>query len=263
VSGLLLCSLYVLFEGSCKHHFAFLEDRGLDGAGTRLTGIQNRGMLAVLQLLTLIESWHLVAAGGAGAVLCMIFGRTTPFGLIGAALCGVVALAGATDIWRSFGAPRQVAVVMARTVGAQGGDDDVEWKFENPHTIFLHSRRPGDALWIDGIRIFAKNLSDRPLTNLRAAVRSHRAGTEMKMNLVLDNRQLDGSEPQIVPGRSDFSLLYLIPSRLDDRAFGIPAAQFAPTFGDLSFMFRYDTNQMFARLVSVPEIERQLSQIER
>jgi len=218
-------------------------------------------MLAVLRFLMHIESWHLVAAGATGAALCIIFGRTSTFGLIGATLCGAVALAGATNIWRSFGAARQVAVVTARTVGAQGESDDVEWRFEDP-TIFLHSRRSGDALWIDGIRIFAKNLSNRPLANLRAVVRSHQAGREMKMDLVLDDRPLDGSEPQTVPAGSDFSLLHMIPSALDDRLSGIPAAQFVPAFGDLNFMFKYDTNQMFARLVSVPEIEQQLLRLE-
>jgi hypothetical protein len=84
----------------------------------------------------------------------------------------------------------------------------------------------------------------------------------MKMNLVLDDRQLEDSEPQTVPASSDFSLLYIIPSALGDRVSGIPAAQFVPTFGDLNFTFRYDTNQMFARLVSVPEIEQKLSLIE-
>jgi hypothetical protein len=220
-------------------------------------------MLAVLRFLTQIESWHLVAAGTAGAALCIIFGRTTTFGLVGATLCGAAALAAAADMWRSFGASRQAAVVMARTVGARGGDDDVDWIFEDPHTIFLHSRRPGDALWIDGIRIFAKNLSNRPLTNLRAVVRSHQAGREMKMNLVLDDRQLDGGEPQTVPAKSDFSLQYIIPSALDGRVSGIPAAQFVPAIGELNFMFGYDTNQMFARLVSVPEIEQQLLRIEQ
>jgi hypothetical protein len=218
-------------------------------------------MLAVLRFLAHIESWHLVAAGVAGAALCIIFGRTNPFALIGAVLCGAVALAGAADMWRSFGAPRQVAVVTARTVGAQGGDDDVDWKFEGS-TIFLHSRRPGDALWIDGIRLLAKNLSNRPLTNLTAVVRSYQAGREMKMNMVLNDRQLDGGEPQTVPAGSEFSLLYMIPSGLDDRVSGIPAAQFVPAFGQLYFTFRYDTNQMFARLVSVPEIEQQISLIE-
>jgi hypothetical protein len=220
-------------------------------------------MLAVLQFLTQAESWHVVAAGTAGAALCIIFGRTTTFGLIGATLCGAVALAGATHMWRSFGAPRQVPAVMARTVGAQGGDDDVDWKFEDPRTIFLYARHPGDALWVDGIRIFAKNLSNRPLTNLRAVVRSCQAGREMKMNLVLDDRQLEGSEPQIVPAKSDFSLLYMIPSAVSDRMSGIPAAQFVPAFGDLNFTFRYGTNQMFARLVSAPEIEQQLLRIEQ
>jgi hypothetical protein len=127
---------------------------------------------------------------------------------------------------------------------------------------FLHSRRPGDALWIDGIRIFAKNLSNRPLTNLRAVVRSYQAGGEMKMNLVLD-RQLDAGEPQTVPAGSEFALLYMIPAALDGRVSGIPAAQFVPAFGDLHFTSRYDTNQIFARLVSVPQIEQQLLRIER
>jgi hypothetical protein len=193
-------------------------------------------MFAMLRFLAHIESWHLVAAGVAGAALCIVFGRTNPFGLIGATLCGAVALAGAANMWRSFGAPRQVAVVMARTVGAQGGYDDV--------------------------RIFAKNLSNRPLTNLRAVVRSYQAGGEMKMNLVLD-RQLDAGEPQTVPAGSEFALLYMIPAALDGRVSGIPAAQFVPAFGDLHFTSRYDTNQIFARLVSVPQIEQQLLRIER
>jgi hypothetical protein len=231
----------------------------MSGAATRLDTF----MLAVLQFLAQVESWHLVAAGFAGAALCMIFARATTFGLIGATLCGAVALAGATDMWRSYGAPRPVAVVTAKTVGAQGADDDVEWKFEDPRTIFLHSRRPGDALWIDGIRVFAKNPANRPLTHLTAVVWSYQAGREMKMNLVLDDRQLDGSEPQTVPAGSEFSLLYIIPSALGDRMSGTPAAQFVPTFGDLNFTFRFDTNQIFARLVSVPQIEQQLERIER
>jgi hypothetical protein len=134
----------------------------------------------------------------------------------------------------------------------------VDWKFEDPRTIFLHARHPGDALWVDGIRIFAKNLSNRPLTNLRAVVRSYQAGRAMTMNLVLDDRQLDGNEPQTVPAGSEFSLLYIIPSVIGDRASGMPAAQIVPAFGDLNFTFRYDPNQMFARLVSAPEIEQQL-----
>jgi hypothetical protein len=180
-------------------------------------------MIAVLQFLTRIESWHLVAAGIAGAALCIGFGRAATLGLVGATLCGSVALAGLVAMWRSNGAPRQIAIVTARTVGAPGGDDDVEWKFEDPRSIFLHSRRPGDALRIDGIQVFAKNLSDRPLSNLTAVVRSHQAGREMKMSLVLDDRQVDASEPQTVPPKSEFSLLYIIPSMLDDRVSGIPA----------------------------------------
>jgi hypothetical protein len=256
--------------GSCKHiFFQFSRNFEADGAGTRSTNIEDRGqgmfggssrsdafVLALLRFLTQVESWHVIAAGTAGTALCVIFGRTSTFGLIGATLCGVVAVAGVTHMWRSFGAPRQVAAVIARTVGAQGGDDAVDWKFEDPRTIFAHSRHPGDALWIEGIRIFAQNLSSRPLTNLRAVVRSHRAGREMKMNLILDDRQLEGSEPQTVPARSDFSLLYMIPSALSGRASGMPAAQFVPAFGDLNFT-------LFARLVSVPEIEQQLLRIEQ
>jgi hypothetical protein len=113
------------------------------------------------------------------------------------------------------------------------------------------------------IRIFAKNLSDRPLSNLTAVVRSHQAGREMKLRLVLDDRQVDASESQTVPPKSEFSLLYIIPSMLDDRVSGIPADQFPRAFGDLNFMFGYDANQMFARLVSVPEIEEQILRIER
>src|SRR5258708_23266844 len=212
---------------SCKHNSAIAV--GINNWAQGMSGDPSWWrvfMLSVLQFLTRVEPWHLVAAGIAGAALCIVFSRTTILGLVGATLCGAVALAGAVDMWRSYGAPRQIAMVTAKTVGAPGGDDDVEWKFEDPRSIFLHSRRPGDALWIDGIRIFAKNLSDRPLGNLTAVVRSHQAGREMKMSLVVNDRQVGTSGAQSVPPRSEFSLLYIIPSMLDDRVSGIPAAQF-------------------------------------
>jgi hypothetical protein len=38
---------------------------------------------------------------------------------------------------------------------------------------------------------------------------------------------------------------------------------FPQALGALYFMFGYDTNQMFARLVSVPEIEEQILGIEQ
>jgi hypothetical protein len=62
---------------------------------------------------------------------------------------------------------------------------------------------------------------------------------------------------------SAFSLLSIIPATLDDRVRGVPAAQFLRGFGDLEFIFGYDTRQMFTRLVAVPEIEQQLLRIER
>ncbi len=183
-------------------------------------------------------------------------------GWIGATLCGAMALAGAAQMWNSYAAPPRIAVVTAKTVGSPGGDDRVEWRFADPHSIFLYSRHPGDALWIDGIKVLAKNLSDRPLSNLRAVVRSYKAGREMKMSLALDGRQVDAGEPQSVPPKSEFSLQYVIPSMVDERVPGLPEGEFLRVFGDLSFMFGYDTNQMFARLVSVAEIEQQLSRIE-
>lgn len=220
-------------------------------------------MLSLLQFLAQLQARDLFAAGIAGAALFVIVDRTNFLNLVGATLCGAVALAGAMDRWRSDGAPRQIAMVTARTVGAPGGDDDVKWKFDDPRSIFLHSRRPGDALWIDGIRIFAKNLSARPLNNLSAVVRSYKAGRDMKMNLVLDDQPVDLSKPQTVPPQTQFALMYVIPAMRDGRASGIPAAQFVRAFGDLDFMFGYDTRQMFARRVSVAEIEQQLRRIEQ
>jgi hypothetical protein len=220
-------------------------------------------MLSMLQLLIQIRARDVVVASLAGAALLLLIDRPTILSLTGATLCGAVALTGAWEIWRSYDAPRQIAMVTARTVGAPGGDDDVEWMFEDPRSIFLHSRRPGDVPWIDGIRIFAKNLSARPLSNLSAVVRSHKAGRDMRMIVVLDDRQMDAGEPQTVPPMSAFSLRYVIAAAPDDRVTGIPAAQFLRAFGDLEFMFGYNTRQMFTRLVSVPEIEQQLLRIER
>jgi hypothetical protein len=46
-----------------------------------------------------------------------------------------------------------------------------------------------------------------------------------------------------------------------DRVSGVPADQLSRTFGDLYFTFRYDINQIFARLVSMPEIEQKILRI--
>ncbi len=150
---------------------------------------------------------------------------------------------------------------MARTVGAPGGDDVVEWRFDAPYSIFLVSRRSGDLLWVDGIRIYAENSSDRPLGNLTAVLRSYLGPKEIKLQLVLGDRQVSESEPQTVPPNSEFSLLYLVPATSDASAPGVPARQFLRTFGDLYFNVRYDTNQMFGRLISVAEMDRQLSRL--
>jgi hypothetical protein len=48
-----------------------------------------------------------------------------------------------------------------------------------------------------------------------------------------------------------------------DGARGLPADQFLHAFGDLYFNVGYEINQMFARLISVDEMDRQLSRIER
>jgi hypothetical protein len=88
--------------------------------------------LAMLLFLAQIQSWHLVAAGVAGAALCIGLRRTIVLALIGATLCGAVARAGIVDMWRSRGAPDRIVIVAARTVDASGGDGDVDWKFEDP-----------------------------------------------------------------------------------------------------------------------------------
>jgi hypothetical protein len=217
-------------------------------------------ILSLLQLLLQIEAWHLIAAGFIGAALCIVLGRTSTLGLVGATLCGAVAIAAAVTMWRSQGPPRQITV-MARTVGAPGGDDVVEWRFDAPYSIFLVSRRSGDLLWVDGIQIYARNSSNRPLVNLTAVLRSYLGQKDIKLQLVLADRQVNASESQTVPPNSDFSLLYLIPPTSDAGAPGVPAGQFLQAFGDLYFNVGYDTNQMFGRLISVAEMDRQLSRL--
>ena len=162
-------------------------------------------------------------------------------------------------MWRSHAAPDHVAIVTASTIGAPGGDDVVEWKIDAPYSIFRVSRQSGDLLRIDGIEIHARNLSDRPLRNLRAVVRSYLGQKEIKLQLVLADRQVSAGESQTVPPSSEFSLLYLIPATPGGGAPGAPAGQFLWTFGDLYFNVGYDTNQMFTRLISVDEMDRQLS----
>jgi hypothetical protein len=217
-------------------------------------------MLLVLQLLIQIEAWQLIAVGLAGAALCIVLGRTSTLGWVGATLCGAVAIGAAVTMWRSQGPPRQITV-MARTVGAPGGDDVVEWRFDAPYSIFLVSRRYGDLLWVDGIQIYARNSSNRPLGNLTAVLRSYLGQKDIKLQLVLADRQVNASVSQTVPPNSDFSLLYLIPATSDAGPPGVPAGQFLRAFGDLYFNAGYDTNQIFGRLISVAEMDRQLSRL--
>jgi hypothetical protein len=219
--------------------------------------------LSVLNLLIQIEAWHLIAAGLIGAALCVVLGRAATLGLVGATLCGAVAIAAAATMWRSQGPSDRVVIVTASTVAAPGGDDLVEWKIDAPYSIFLASRRSGGLLWIDGIQIHAKNLSDRPLRNLTAVLRPNFGQKEIKLQLVLADRQVSARESQSVPPDSEFSLLYLIPAMSGGGAPGLPAGQFLHTFGDLHFTVRYDTNQMFARLISADEEDRQLAQLEQ
>jgi hypothetical protein len=220
-------------------------------------------VLSMLQLLIQIEAWHLIAAGIIGAAVCIILGRTTTLGLVGATLCGAVAIAATFTMWRSQGSRDHAGIVTASTVGAPGGDDMVEWKIDAPYSIFLAFRRSGGLLWIDGIQIHARNSSDRPLRNLTAVLRSYLGQKEMKLQLVLAGRRVSASEAQTVPPNSEFSLLYPIPAMPGGGARGLPADQFLHAFGDLYFNVGYDINQMFARLISVDEMDRQLSRIGR
>ena len=219
--------------------------------------------LALLGFLTQVRPWHMIAAGIVGAAICIIVGRARTTGLVGAAVCVAVAAAGIALEWRSSRAPQYIPIVTARTVGAQGGDDPVDWKLTEPYSLLLHSRRPDDGLWIDGIQIFAKNLSDRPLENLTASVGPHSGDKKMKMTLELNGRRVDWSEAQTVPAKSDFSLVYVISSTVDDRTQGMSAEQFLRDFGNLYFSVRYDINQIFARSFSAAEIERKIAVIEQ
>jgi hypothetical protein len=220
-------------------------------------------MLSVLQFLLQIEAWHLIAAGLIGATLCIILGRTTALGLVGATLCGAVAIAAAVAMLRSQSSPDRVVTVTASTVGAPGGDDLVEWKIDAPDSIFLVSWRSGGLLWIDGIEIHARNSSNRPLHNLTAVLRSNLDQKEIKLLLVLAGRPVSAGVSQTVPPNSEFSLLYLIPAMPGGGAPGLPVGQFLRTFGGLYFSVRYDTNQMFARLISRDAMDRQLARLEQ
>jgi hypothetical protein len=218
-------------------------------------------MLSVLQFFVQIEAWHLIAAGLIGAALCIAVGRTSTFGLVGATLCGALSIAAAVTMWRSQSSPERVVIVTASTVGAPGGDDVVEWRIDAPDSILV-SRRSGGLLWIDGIEIKARNLSDRPLRNLTAVLRSNIGQKEIALQLVLAGRPVSADESQTVPPSAEFSLLYPMPAMPGDAP-GLPAGQFLQTFGDLFLNVRYDTNQMFARLISTDAIDRQLVRLEQ
>jgi hypothetical protein len=112
--------------------------------------------------------------------------------------------------------------------------------------------------WYPDLR---QDSSDRPLGNLTAILRSYLGPKEIKLQLVLADRQVSASESQTVPPNSEFSLLYLIPATSDASAPGVPVRQFSRTFGDLYFNVRYDTNQMFSRLISMAEMDGQLSRL--
>jgi len=220
--------------------------------------------LSILQFLVLFRPWHLILAGLGGIALCLAATRASIAGIVAAVPFGAIALLGLAWEWRAHTAPRSFPIVVARTVDAPGGDDSVEWKFDPPHTIFRYSRRPDGELWIEAIEIAGTNLSERSLQNTTAKMtpfaRSEKRGEAVRMHLIVDGRKLPFSEPQIIPARSDFALVYPVP-QTDGTASGMPFGRFEEAFGDLHFIFRYDTGQMFSRLVTVAEMKDTLRRL--
>jgi len=212
--------------------------------------------------LLALRPWRLALFGLGGAALCVGLGDGNTAARAAAVLFLALALWGLWWQWRWQRTPRSPPIVSARTVAALDGDDEVEWKFDEPSTIFLHSRRPGEALWIEGIRLPAANRSGRPLNNLVASVKCRPRGERFRLTLAVCNRELAPDEPQTVPPLSEFSLTCLFPARDGQTRPGMSVDHFLREVDSLLFVFRYDTGQMFARPVSDDDIKRQIARLE-
>lgn len=200
-------------------------------------------MVRLLAVLAQLQPWHLIT-----------------FGVLGTIVCVTIGLTGVLWAWRSSNGERPVFVVSSRIVPDHDEAGPIEWKFDQPHSIFDYSRR-GDAMWIEGFEFRAVNRTGQLLKNPLARVRADRMDKEVLLNLAIGDTRIDLSKGFIIsPGR-EFGLV----SRFDiqkDPA-GILADQFLERFGGLTFTFSHDGGESFTRCFSPHEIEQHISAIKR
>jgi hypothetical protein len=200
-------------------------------------------MVRLLAMLAQLQPWHLIA-----------------FGVVGVIVCATIGLTGVLWAWRSGNGERYVFVVSARIVPDRDEAGPVEWKFDQPNSIFDYSRR-GDALWIEGLEFRAINRTGQPLQNPVARVRADRMDKDVALNLAIGDAWIDLSKGFIISPGIEFGLV----SKFDikKKPDGVPADQFQEKFGGLTFIFSYDGGDSFTRYFTPDEIEQQILTIKR
>jgi heme/copper-type cytochrome/quinol oxidase subunit 2 len=136
----------------------------------------------------------------------------------------------------------------------------IEWRFDKPVTILFYSRKPGQAVWIEGIQIHATNKSDFALKNVKANIVADMKTDLMSMRVNPHGTILGPTDSAtLIPPRADFDLFVEIGPR------GMAAEQFMHDYGTLHFAFAFDENNShntFNETFSLSYIEDQIAFIE-
>jgi hypothetical protein len=116
----------------------------------------------------------------------------------------------------------------------------IEWRFDKPATIFMYSRKPGDAVRIEAIVINGTNTSDFALKDVSALLTADMKSSQlftMRVNphgVYLEPDKSAG----VIPPRAKFDLTMSV------DPYGMTAEDFLKQYGSLRFSFSYQNNGM-------------------
>ena len=125
------------------------------------------------------------------------------------------------------------------------------WDLNSP---LGHSRSFGGPLWIDGFQIKGTNVSDDPVSSIKAFVRSDITTKIYPLKFSDPKAGLIPAENVSIPPRASFTLHYVIPSTDPKYSQGIIVDQFRIDFQRFTFIFDHD-GQKFIKHFSSKEVD--------
>jgi hypothetical protein len=180
--------------------------------------------------------------------------------LLTVGLLGLVVFAGVTALGLYRQLPSVTSVTPQDDFVKNTAGPPIEWRFDKPVTIFMYSRKPGDAVRVDAVWIHATNNGDYALKSVKAGIRSDLKSelTPMRVNphgIVMP----PDKSAAVIPAKTDFDLT------LEVEGGPLTAEQFMREYGTLYFVFEYERNgraESYSQQFPLSYIEDQVSFIE-